>query len=75
MDERPLSLVDVWTAREVFVCGTMAEVVPVGSVDGRVIASGAPGEITTRLMAAYASLVRATGAPIPSVALEAAGAL
>ena len=37
VDERPLSLVDVWTAREVFLCGTMAEVVPVGSIDGRVI--------------------------------------
>ncbi len=75
VDERPLSLVDVWTAREVFLCGTMAEVVPVGSVDGRVIGSGAPGEITTRIMAAYSSLVRATGTPIPSVALEAVEAV
>jgi len=71
VDERPLSVVDVWTAREVFLCGTMAEIVPVGSVDGRPIGSGAPGEITTRIMAAYASLVRATGTPIPSAALEA----
>jgi branched-chain amino acid aminotransferase len=71
VDERPLSLVDVWTAREVFLCGTMAEVVPVGSVDGRLIGNGAPGEITSRIMTAYASLVRATGTPIPSAALEA----
>jgi branched-chain amino acid aminotransferase len=75
LDERPLSLVDVWTAREVFLCGTMAEVVPVGSVDGRTIGSGGPGEITTRIMAAYASLVRATGTPIPSVAAEAVEAV
>ncbi|HEY2905891.1 MAG TPA: branched-chain-amino-acid transaminase [Vicinamibacterales bacterium] len=75
VDERPLSLVDVWTAREVFLCGTMAEVVPVGSIDGRVIGSGAPGEITMRIMTKYASLVRESGTPIPSVALEAVEAV
>ncbi len=33
-EERPFSLFEVWTAREVFVCGTGAEVVPVLEVDG-----------------------------------------
>src|SRR5262249_41638723 len=45
-EERPFTLFDVWTAREAFMCGTMAEIVPVASVDGRTIghgASGAPG--------------------------------
>jgi len=64
--ERQLSLVDVWTAREVFLCGTMAEVVPVGSVDGRTIGTGAPGDVTTRIMADYMELVRSTGTAIPS---------
>jgi branched-chain amino acid aminotransferase len=64
VEERSVSLTDVWTAREVFLCGTMAEVVPVGSVDGRTIGTGAPGEVTTGLMRAYAALVRASGTPI-----------
>ena len=40
-EERPFTLFDVWTAREAFMCGTMAEIVPVVTVDGRGIGSGA----------------------------------
>ena len=47
-EERPFSLFEVWTAREVFVCGTGAEVVPVLSVDGRTIGSGKIGPTTRR---------------------------
>ena len=63
-DERPMTIVDVWTAREVFLCGTAAEIAPVVSVDGRTIGNGEIGAITARLMAAYADLVRSTGSPI-----------
>jgi branched-chain amino acid aminotransferase len=66
-EERPFTLFDVWTADEAFMCGTMAEVVPVAAVDGRTIgASGAavPGAVTTRLADAYERLVRSTGTPI-----------
>jgi branched-chain amino acid aminotransferase len=63
-EERPFSLFDVWTAREVFVCGTGAEVVPVLSVDGRTIGSGSVGPTTQRIVEAYARLVRSTGTPI-----------
>jgi len=71
-EERPLSLIDVWTAREVFLCGTFAEIVPVGTVDGRTIGTGAPGPTTQRLMAAYDRMVRTTGTPIDR-AVSAAG--
>lgn len=64
VEVRPFTLFDVWTAREVFICGTMAEIVPVGLVDGRSIGSGAPGPMTTRIASAYAKLVRSTGTPI-----------
>src|SRR5215467_8241306 len=37
VEERHFTLFDVWTAREAFMCGTMAEIVPVASVDGREI--------------------------------------
>jgi branched-chain amino acid aminotransferase len=63
-EERPFSLFEVWTAREVFVCGTGAEVVPVLSVDGRTIGSGEIGPTTRTIVEAYARLVRSTGTPI-----------
>jgi len=65
---RALSLTDVWTAREVFICGTGAELVPVVAVDGRTIGSGQPGPITERLIVAYDELVRSSGTPIYSPA-------
>ena len=63
-EERPFSLFEVWTASELFVCGTGAEVVPVLSVDGRTIGSGDIGATTRRIVEGYASLVRSTGTPI-----------
>jgi branched-chain amino acid aminotransferase len=64
VDERPFALFDLWTAREAFMCGTMAEIVPIAAVDGRTIGGGAPGPITSRIAAAYHRLVRSTGTPI-----------
>jgi branched-chain amino acid aminotransferase len=63
-EERPFTLFDVWTAREAFICGTAAEVVPVVSVDGRTIGSGGVGPVTSRILAAYHELVRSQGRPI-----------
>jgi branched-chain amino acid aminotransferase len=62
--EQPFTLFDVWTAREAFICGTAAEVVPVLSVDGRTIGDGAIGPVTGRIVAAYYQLVRSQGRPI-----------
>jgi len=62
--ERPFTLFDVWTAREAFMCGTLAEIVPIVSVDGRTIGAGAIGPITSRLAEAYSAHVRSTGTPI-----------
>jgi branched-chain amino acid aminotransferase len=67
-EERPFTLFDVWTAREAFICGTGAEVVPVLSVDGRTIGSGAIGAVTGRIVGAYHQLVRSQGRPIHPVA-------
>jgi branched-chain amino acid aminotransferase len=63
-EERPFTLFDVWTAQEAFMCGTMAEIVPIGTVDGRTIGNGTPGATTSRLATAYDRLVRSTGTPI-----------
>jgi branched-chain amino acid aminotransferase len=75
-EEKPFALFDLWSAREAFMCGTMAEVVPIASVDSRTIGTGTPGPTTLRLMAAYGELVRSTGTPIDGAAVPAtAGAV
>ena len=73
-EEKTFALFDLWTAREAFMCGTMAEVVPIASVDGRTIGTGAPGPTTLRLMAAYGELVRSIGTPIDAAATVQAAA-
>jgi branched-chain amino acid aminotransferase len=62
--ERDLGLFDLYTADEVFVTGTAAEVAPVTKVDGRVVGDGKPGKITKDLMAAFKELARTTGTTI-----------
>ncbi len=49
---------DLYTAEEVFLSGTAAEVVPIRSVDDRDIAGGKPGPITKRLQETYFATVR-----------------
>jgi len=62
--ERDLGLFDLYTADEVFVTGTAAEVAPVTKVDGRVVGDGKPGPVTKELMAAFKELTRNTGTTI-----------
>ncbi|HET6653522.1 MAG TPA: aminotransferase class IV [Nocardioides sp.] len=57
--EKTFSLTDVYSAREAFVTGTFAGVVPVRSVDGRTIGSGARGPVVERLQQMYGDLVAA----------------
>jgi branched-chain amino acid aminotransferase len=70
VEERLFTLFDLWTAREAFMCGTMAEIVPIASVDGRAIGvhgaggQGPLGAMTARIAAAYERHVRSTGTPV-----------
>ena len=57
--ETTFSLTDVYAAREAFVTGTFAGVVPVRSVDGRTIGDGRRGPMVERLQALYRELVDA----------------
>jgi branched-chain amino acid aminotransferase len=57
--ETTFSLTDVYSAREAFVTGTFAGVVPVRSVDGRVIGDGRRGPVVERLQLLYRGLVDA----------------
>lgn len=54
----------IYTANEVFLTGTAAEVIPVTRVDNRVIGSGTPGPITKKLMAEFKKLTHSEGTPI-----------
>lgn len=51
--EKNLGYFDLYTADEVFVTGTAAEVAPIVEIDGRKIGAGKPGPITKELMAAF----------------------
>jgi len=57
--ETTFSLTDVYSAREAFVTGTFAGVVPVRSVDGRTIGDGRRGPMVERLHGLYQELVDA----------------
>lgn len=48
---------DLYTAQEIFVCGTAAEVTPAVSVDDRMVGDGKPGVFTKAIQAAYYAAV------------------
>jgi branched-chain amino acid aminotransferase len=62
--EKRFSLTDVYGADEAFVTGTFAGLVPVKSVDGRVIGAPNTRPITDKLRALYLALVERSLTPI-----------
>jgi branched-chain amino acid aminotransferase group I len=63
--ERNLSLTELYTADEVFTSGTMGELTPVLEADGRVIGSGAAGELTRQLQVLHRDTAWRDGEEIP----------
>ncbi|HTY52340.1 MAG TPA: branched-chain-amino-acid transaminase [Methanomicrobiales archaeon] len=55
---------DLYTADEVFVTGTAAEVAPIVGIDGRTIGDGKPGPVTKKLMKAFREVTKREGTPI-----------
>jgi branched-chain amino acid aminotransferase len=64
VSETDITRHDVFVADECFLTGTAAEIIPVVKADGRLIGNGKPGPITTRTMARFREMTRATGTPI-----------
>jgi branched-chain amino acid aminotransferase len=65
--EADLSLYDFITADEVFICGTVGELVPVKAIDGKPIGmdgAAMPGPFTQALMDRYKALTDSEGTPI-----------
>lgn len=56
--ETTLTRFDCYTADECFLTGTGAEIMPVVSIDNRVIGNGLPGELTQKLIQSFTTLVR-----------------
>ncbi|NNE47748.1 MAG: aminotransferase IV [Rhodothermales bacterium] len=65
VQERNVSLTEVYTADEVFTTGTMGELSPVLEVDGRQILNRFDSRVTKTLQALHAAWVRENGYPIP----------
>ena len=49
---------DLYLADEAFLTGTAAEVVPISSVDDRIVGTGKPGPVTSELQSKYFKIVR-----------------
>jgi branched-chain amino acid aminotransferase len=63
LDRREIDRTELYVADEVFLCGTMAELLPITSVDRLPIGSGRPGVITRQLQDLYQHAVLAESHP------------
>ena len=61
VEEQVFTRHDLYTADEVFLTGTAAEIVPVVKIDNRAIGRGRPGKITARLMREFQKLTPKEG--------------
>lgn len=61
--ERTITRDELYTADEIFMCGTAAEVTPVREIDDRRIGAGTRGPITERVQQRYFEAVRGKGHP------------
>jgi branched-chain amino acid aminotransferase len=59
--EKTIRIEDVYSADEVFLTGTAAELIPVVKIDGRQISGGAPGAATLALIGEFRKLTRTEG--------------
>lgn len=64
VEERVLTLYDVYNADEAFLTGTAAEMIPMVKLDGRAIGDGKPGPITWRLIGEFRRRTQEEGVPV-----------
>ena len=60
-EEKMIKIENVYTASEVFLTGTAAEIIPVTTIDNRRISGGKPGEVTKRLMKEFKNITKVNG--------------
>lgn len=66
VQERNISLSELYTADEVFTSGTMGELTPVLEADGRQIADGKVGVLTKKLQQLHREFAFEHGTPLPT---------
>jgi branched-chain amino acid aminotransferase len=64
--ERTITRDELYTADEIFMCGTAAEITPVRELDDRRVGAGTRGPITERVQKRYFEVVRGEGKPYPA---------
>ena len=64
ISESEITRHDVFIADECFLTGTAAEIIPVIKADGRMIGTGKPGPISSRMIGRFREITRETGTPI-----------
>lgn len=64
VQETVLTRYELWTADEMFLTGTAAEVIAVVDLDKRTIGSGKPGPVTKKLVQAYRKLAGEDGVKV-----------
>lgn len=67
VDERIIQKPELFSADEVFLCGTTAELIPVTSVDGFCVGAGQVGPTTRRLFEAYIVLATNSSSSVTPV--------
>ncbi|MBI5206963.1 MAG: branched-chain amino acid transaminase [Candidatus Firestonebacteria bacterium] len=55
--EESITRDDLYTADEVFICGTAAEITPISEIDHRIIGNSKPGKITKHIQKHYFEIV------------------
>jgi len=58
LERREIDRTELYVADELFLCGTLAEVLPITSIDRMPVGAGVPGPLTRRLQALYDPVVR-----------------
>jgi D-alanine transaminase len=66
VEERPVLLDELYGVDEVFLTGSLTEILPVVSVDGRSIGRGVPGDVTRQVVDIYLRSVRDVAAACQS---------
>ena len=62
--EKTMTRYDLYTAEEIFLTGTAAEVIPLVKLDEREIGSGTPGKISQEMITAFRDLANSEGTEI-----------
>jgi branched-chain amino acid aminotransferase len=57
-ERREIDRTELYLADEVFMCGTLCEIVPIVAIDGKAVSSGLPGKLTRSLQELYEAEVR-----------------